>query len=515
MSKATSKPSQWLERLAGAPTAALLALVLFGIINVLAARHYRRFDWTRAGLFTLSPRSQQVARSTREPVEIVVLLGRAEAQWRDAVELAERYRALTPKITVRTLDPDRQREAFVAFAQRYGLRATRSSTSDVAAEAGIVIVRGERHLEIKRDQLAALGDAVQNGADRSAADRIASARVTVERALTSALVAIARTDRPTLCVSKGHDEVPMSGTDESMQLFVQDLEHDNITAREVTIRGATAVPADCDALLIAGPRQAFTEGEAARVLRYARAGGNLLVLLDPNFVERRHAQTGLESVLREAGIEATRSVVVESDPEHLLENLPPMVFTAGDFGAHEISRNLRGIDAQVLVRTARALQVLPAANSQAESLLRTTPSAWGETGELEAVRDGALRRDGADITGPIDLALASRFANVRPRVGHRANGRIAVFSFSYLVTNEAMSLGFRARFADAALLQAAVGWLLERDDLVDVPPRPANSSALLISQESIKLIRWYALGLVPLAAILVGVAVLRARKSVE
>lgn len=505
-----------LASIAGAPASMLLALVLFGMVNILAARHYRRFDWTRAQLFTLSPRSQQIARGVRNRVEIVILLGRAEPQWRDAVELAERYRAINPAITVRTLDPDRQREAFVAFLQRYGLRAGRSSQSDIAAEAGVVVVNGDRHLEIRRDDLAALGDATRaGGGDATAGERIANARVTVERALSSAIVQIERGDRPTLCVSSGHDEIPLQGSDESMQLFAQELEHDNITTRAVELRGTPSVPADCDALLIAGPRQAFTDGEARAVSRYMQAGGNLLLLLDPFFVDRHHAPSGLESITRLAGIEPTSTVVVESDPQKLLDGLPPMVFTAGDFGAHELSRNFRGIDAEVLVRTARVLRTSGGATVVPETILRTTPAAWGETGELDAVRDGALRRDGNDIAGPVDIALASRVSDARQRPGRAANGRVVVFGFSYLVTNEAMTPAARARFADAALLQAAVGWLVERQDLVDVPPKPANSAALLVSAETVKLVRWYSVVFIPLAALLVGIAVLRARKSVE
>jgi hypothetical protein len=513
--KKSSRARAALTGLAGAPASATLAIVLCAMVNVLAARHYRRFDWTRAGLFTLSPRSQQVARGVREPVEIVVLLGRAEAQWRDATELAERYRAINNRITVRSIDPDRQRDAFIAFLQRYGLRAGRSSQSDITAEAGIVVVRGDRHLEIKREELAALGDATRGGQDATAAERIANARVTVERALSSAIVQIERGDRPLVCISKGHDEVPLQGGDESMQLFVQELEHDNVRTREVEVRGTAAVPSDCEALVIAGPRQAFAEGEAQSVTRYLQSGGNLLLLLDPFFLDRHHAPSGLESVARMAGIEPTPTVVVEAEARHLLEGMPPMVFTAGDFGAHELSRNFRGIDAQVLVQTARALRTNGAAGAQPETILRTGTEAWGERGELDAVRDGALRRDADDLAGPVDLAIASRIPDARRRPGREANGRVVIFGFSHPVTNEAMAPGFRARFADAALVQSAVGWLIARSDLVDVPPRPANAAALLISAESIKLVRWYALLFVPLAAALVGIAVLRARRSVE
>ncbi len=501
-------------KLLGAPAAMILALVLCAIVNLLSARHYRRYDWTRGQLFTLSGRSQQVARDVHSDIEIVVLLGRGEPQWRESVELLERYRALNPRINVRSIDPDRQSAQFVAFAQRQSIRLTRSAQSEVGAESGIVLVRGDRHIEIKRDQLAALGDALrQGGAESSAAERIANARITVERAVSSAIVQIEHSDRPTICVSKGHDELPLQGTDQSMQMLAQELEHDNITTRETELRGNAAVPSDCDVLMICGPRQAFTDGEAEGILRYLRSGGNLLLFLDPFFVASHHAPSGLESVTRAAGIEPARVVVVESDSQQLIEGVPPMIFTASDFGVHELSRNFRGIDAHVLVRTARGLRVSSGAAVVPESLLRSSPNSWGETGELEAARDGTLRLDGDDIRGPMDLALASHIEGARVRPGHIANGRMVVVGFSYLVTNEAMDLSFRARYSNAAFVQASVGWLVARADLQDIPPRPASSAALLISQESLKLIWWYALLFVPAAAAIVGFAVLRARKA--
>jgi hypothetical protein len=509
-----ARASALANRLLGAPAAMLLAVALCAIVNLLSARHYRRFDWTRAQLFTLSPRSQQVARAVRSPIELVVLLGRGEPQWRESTELTERYRALNPLIAVRAIDPDRQSAQFVAFAQRYGIRLTRSSQSEVGSEAAIVVVRNDRHLEIKRDQLAALGEALrEGGAEASAAERIANARITVERAVSSAIVQVEHSDRPTVCVSKGHDELPLQGTDESMQMLAQELEHDNVTVRETELRGTATVPSDCDVLMIGGPRQAFSAGESQIILRYLRSGGNLLLLLDPFFVDAHHAPTGLEEVTRAAGIEPARVVVVESDPQQLLEGVPPMIFTASDFGVHELSRNFRGIDAHVLVRTARALRVTSGASVVPEALLRSSAQSWGESGELEAVRDGTLRMDADDIRGPIDLALASHVEGAVVRPGRAANGRVVVIGFSYLVTNEAMGLSFRARYANAAFVQAAVGWLVARSDLQGIAPRPASSAALLISQESLRMIWWYALLFVPGAAAIVGFAVLRARKA--
>ena len=41
---------------------ALLGLVVVVLANYVSSRHYKRWDWTTHGLFTLSERSQQVLR---------------------------------------------------------------------------------------------------------------------------------------------------------------------------------------------------------------------------------------------------------------------------------------------------------------------------------------------------------------------------------------------------------------------------------------------------------------------
>jgi hypothetical protein len=504
----------WVENLVAAPAVVLLALVLFGLVNYLAARHYRRFDWTRHRLFTLSPRSREVVRGLRAPLDLYVLLGPREPQYSDVSELVERYAAESPQLHVHTLDPDRQRDRFLELSRRLGLRVGRTNTADVASEAAIVLVRGDRHWEIGRDKLSGLGD--EGAGDESAGERVASAQVTVERAITQGIARIDRNDASKVCFATGHGELPLQGGDDSMSTLATELQHDNVTTQPVEVRGASTVPSDCDALVIAGPRQAFTPDEAEIVTRYLRAGGNVLMLLDPLFVERRFAPTGLEPVARLGGIELTQTVVVEGDPGHQIPETLPATFTAGEFGDHPITRALRGTDARVLVTTARALRRAPGAGVVPESLLRTTGSAWGETGTLDAVRDGALRRDGDDISGPVDLAMAAQVPDVQSRAGGRtreAAGRMVVVGYSHLATNEALSLGFQARFVNGYVVVASLGWLTARRELVEIPARPASAAALTVSTEDMKHILLYTILLVPLAAALVGVAVWRARKA--
>jgi hypothetical protein len=504
----------WIENLVAAPTVALLAIVLFALVNYLSSRHYRRFDWTRHRLFTLSARSREIVRSLRAPMDMYVLLGPRESQFSDVSELAQRYAAESPMLHVHTIDPDRQRDRFLELTRRLNLRVARANDSDVMSEAALVLVRGDRHWEIRRERLAGLGD--EEVGDEGAADRLASAQVTVERTISEGILRVDRDEPTTVCFATGHGELALQGGDDSMSMLATELQHTNFTTRPVDVRGTATIPSDCDALVIAGPRQAYTTGDAEIVTRYLRAGGNVLLLLDPVFVDQRFAPTGLESVARLGGIELTSTVVVETDTAHQIPGSLPVTFTAGEFGEHEITRSLRGADARVLVTTARGLRRASGSSVVPESLLRTTPSAWGETATTNAVRDGALRRDGDDLAGPVDLALAAQIPDVQPRAGGRsreASGRLVVIGYSHLATNEALSLGFQARFFNSYLVTGSLGWLTARRELVEIPSRPASAAALAVSTADMGHIRLYTIVLVPLAAALVGFAVWRARKA--
>lgn len=504
----------WVEAALGAPAAVLLALVLFGLVNYLSARHYRRFDWTRHHLFTLSPRSREIVRSLRGPTDMYILLGPREPQFSDVSELADRYAAEGRQLHVHTIDPDRQRDRFLELTRRLGLRVGRTATNDVASEAAIVLVRGDRHWEIPREALAGLGDT--SAGDEGQGARTAAAQVTVERAISEAVLRVDRNEPTNVCFATGHGELPLEGGDDSMSMLVAELRHDNVAARPVDLRGTASVPTDCDALVIAGPRQSFAQNEADTVARYLRAGGNVLMLLDPMFVDRRFAPTGLEPVARLGGIELTQSVAIETDQAHLIPDALPATFTATDFGDHPITRTLRGSDARVLVTTARALRRASGAPVVPESLLRSTPGAWGETATTDAVRGGSLTRDPQDVPGPLDLAMAAQVPDVHPRRGtDEAAGRLVVIGYSHLATNEALSLGFQARFANGYLVVGSLGWLTARRELVEIPARPASAAALNISTQDIKHVRIYAMLLVPLAAALVGIAVWRARRRVD
>src|SRR5438045_2586964 len=90
----------------------LLALVLALGANYLAARHYRRSDFTRGQTFTLSPKTGQLLHSLSQPVEAIVFMlpsgEDANDLYADVRELFVRAGHLTDRLHVEYVDIDRE-----------------------------------------------------------------------------------------------------------------------------------------------------------------------------------------------------------------------------------------------------------------------------------------------------------------------------------------------------------------------------------------------------------------------
>lgn len=503
-------PPAWLDRLMNGPVWVLLVVALFSLVNYTASRHYRRWDWTSAQRFTLSPRSAQIARGLREPVDLYVLLAGRDPLFAETRELAERYAAASSRVRLHLIDPDRQRERYAALADEIGLaQPDRTEDGRTIATAGIVVRRGSRHWEVERTQLQELGPAPTSD-EGNEGSRLLNAKITVERRISEGLLQVDRERVTKLCFSTGHAEMPIAAGERASAGLADDLRHLNFEVTEAEVRGQTGVPADCDALVIAGPQRAWSREDADAVVRYLRAGGNLVLFADPVLLEGRVVPTGLEDVVALAGMGLPPAIVVEGDREHLLPDALPVHFRADTWNEHDITTNLRG--ASVLVSMARPV-VRAEGTTGATSLVLSSPESWGETGIADLMRNHAPAKGADDVQGPVSLAMAGMVADGRSRGEGVASGRVVVVGSSEMVGPDYFNLRVRSSVANANLAEAAIGWATARRELVNIPGRPVDRAALLVSPNDLTKIGIYVMLLIPLAAGLVGLAVSRARKN--
>lgn len=316
---------------------AIFVIAIVVMINYLGFRHYQRFDWTSQGIFTLSPKSKEVLRELNQDVDVYLFMSRGESSFMSTDELLKRYQAGSPRVHVHYVDPDREPTEFKLLAQRFGISAGVIESGEARADVAAVVAIGDKNWHVDRDDLVAF-DYGPMAADEKGEEEL---NIKAEQALTGAIVQVTSGRATKVCVTQGHGEWSLEeGAPRSIQTLKEGLRHDNLEWQPFETLGKTSMPEGCDAVLVLGPLRAFSAGETKLLFDYLRAGGNMLLALDPVIELDQIAMTGFEEPLREVGVRLDRSLVLELSREHLVT---PNVaeFLATEFSDHETTRNLQ------------------------------------------------------------------------------------------------------------------------------------------------------------------------------
>ena len=125
----------------GASLGVVAALVLAVLVNILAARHYKRWDFSSGGQFTLSQATLDTLRNLSQPVRLIVLLSKDAPLGVSVEEMLTGYRAETQQLELEYVDPDRDQARLVEIQKKYGLVAGERG-GRIVTDAALVAVDG-------------------------------------------------------------------------------------------------------------------------------------------------------------------------------------------------------------------------------------------------------------------------------------------------------------------------------------------------------------------------------------
>jgi ABC-type uncharacterized transport system involved in gliding motility auxiliary subunit len=490
----------------------LLAIVVMA--NYLSFRHYARWDWTREGVFTLSERTRAVLRDLDQDIEIYDVLSSGEPHALEVRQLLNRYRAENQRITLHFVDPDRQRMEYASLARRFGLGAFDLGGGEVAADVALVIVAGDRHWKIDRSDLIEQRFDFEGGGSQL--------DVRSEAAITGGILQVTQ-GRPTrVCATQGHGEWTLGrGAERDLSGFEDELRRENLDVETFETRGASRVPEGCDAVLVIGPLTAFEREEAELLRDYLQHGGNLLVALDPVLRREGVAYSGLEPMLRDFGIRVDRTLVIELDPRMRPANAASAAgpYAIADWGDHPITRAYRAAPTPLIVDTARSIRPV---DDRAVVLMRTSDQSFAETDVARLLQEGEPQRDDADIAGPVPIAVATRVEQLgrdraRPAEGgdtedgdeeegerDRTGGRLVVIGDADFLDNQYLAL---PQVVNYAVASGIVGWLTEREAMIELPPRRVQARPIRMSEDDVSSLFFRVVVLLPAAVLFLGFAV--------
>jgi hypothetical protein len=492
----------------GAAGGIAAAVVIAVLLNVLAARHYQRFDWTEAGLYTLTPVTTQTLQDLSEPIEITVLLAAGDPLGLTVRHLLDAYGAKSRRLVVRYVDPERDAAAFLAIQQKYAIALGRTDSGQLVTDAAIVVARGKRHHFIASSDLVAID---QRGA-----------RPRVERVLTASIRRVVAGEAPRVCFTTGHGEPSLDqGGKAGLLTFAGRLEKNNYNVSGLIplrdVRGDDPITT-CRVVVVAAPARMLPATEVARLVAFAQRGGNLMVALGPvpNDADAGYVKMGLVPLLRELGVRQRDDFVFERAQAKRTTSGFGETFLASLRG-HRITDGLMaggGVD--VVLTVASSLEILPTFAGNVSPLLVTSDEAFGMADFFAWARDPTQtpEPDKTDFRGPLTVAVASE--RVRPTTTGTTGTTESNTSRAVVVASSSVAYGANWQNAQlrgtALFMESVLSWLASEPIVLDIPDKPSHRAGLSVTKDMLSTILLQVVCLLPLAMALLGLFV-RIRRS--
>ncbi len=465
--------------------AVTLAAVLLAMVNYLGYRHYRRWDVSRSRFYRLSDKTLQVLASITGDVNAVVFFQPGHELYEDVRNLLKEYQYHCPLLNIEWVDPDRDLARTEALAAQYPVSSANVVVFDFGGRTRYV-----RDADMVEMDLSPVrwGEAPRMAAFKG------------EQQFSSALQSITQGRRPIVYFLQGHGE---RDTEDFARVngysdIARKIREDNMEIRILNLARAARVPEDCEALIIAGPRKEFAPPERDALKAWFDRKGNLLLMLDAM------TRCGLEPMIAsEWGVQLADDVVVDAT-----RTLTGRELFVPEYPLHPVTAPLKKVTTVFYmprsVEPVEDLNADSAGRPKAVPLAMCSISGWAETD----LTQNPMKFDGGiDRPGPVGVAVAvERGGPIRLDLDLRPS-RAVIVGDSDFVANGGMTGG------NADFFLNALNWLVERETLLAIEPRPVREIRLIMTRRQLRGLFWVVVTGLPGLVAAAGLTVWLRRRS--
>ncbi|MES2707606.1 MAG: Gldg family protein [Verrucomicrobiota bacterium] len=484
----------------------LLGLVLYGLVNYLASRHFKQWDNTYEKRFTLAPTTVEFLKKITVPVRITVLAVRGNETEKDLSALLQQYKdAMKGKLEVKVIDTLRDTAAWEAFKVQQGLRTKTNFDKN-----GVLI----------QADMPGATTANPEGAQRwitEAALYDVDPKTLMPQAfkgeslLNSAIHGVTTINKPKLGIAAGLG-VPRRLPDGSsaFDVLLDICTLQNIDFQPYSINNSKE-KLDSDALIWIAPEDG-TDQEITRLREYLETPGHsLCVMLNPE-----HATPLLDKFLTDYGVVplADRVMSSQSRTTGVVKNF--LVEGARFLDGSPLTTGIVS-EAVTLTGQTRSLRIETGTEKQRSENIEVKPilctpvdDYWGETDytAYNPVFNKGVDNGGSGV--PVNvIAAAERGAAKDPRVQMKSS-RLIVFGNSGFADPDTMS---KVKYD---FLIRSINWMMHRDVVApndSTTDKAKHKFAIQIKPEQWQRIFWTTTVILPLAALMTGLMVWSSRRG--
>lgn len=428
-------------------TLIVLMIAVLGMVNFIGSKYYKTFDFSLSQSNSLSPQSIQLTKALDSNLHVLFFYKKGvegnEENRRQFKNLVQKYQDHSSQVTLDFIEVNERPD----LAKEYGV--------DKGSGVVFMTYKGQKNRIEKIE----------------------------EQDFTSAIIKVTREKEKKIFFTVGHGELDIKDTQEgrglgSLRLM---LENNRYTVQELPLAMAGQVPADADAVIIAGATHQFQEFELNALEDYLKKGGRLLIALESD------QKTGLDGLLGKMGVYLQGNYifnVVNTVLGRALNQGPTM---GAVFGSDKITKSF-GRNEVTVFRHPQSIAIqAPPEGVQVVELVKTT---------ADAVASADLRATQQTKEGAFTLVVS-------------VEGRLQGVSeeskpFAAVVSGDVDFISNQMLYQNLNrdLVLNAVASLTDEDSLISISPKDVQTTKLLLTETKFAL---FLFGfLIPLPLLLLG-----------
>jgi ABC-type uncharacterized transport system involved in gliding motility auxiliary subunit len=451
--------SQWLKarqtKYAAYATVYILVIIAaIAVANVLADRYDKSFDSTSNKRYSLSEQSAKIVKGLKQDATITYF--NQSTRFREGKDLLDEYKALSPKVKVDYVDPDKDpQRAREAGVRNFG--------------TAIVQVNGRKE----------------------------EAKSMTEEGVTGAFIRDLKNNTRTVCFVTGSGEHQLDDTDrEGFSQFKQLLAKDDYETKTVDLLQKPEVSNDCTTLVIAGPTRNYLQPEVDAIKKYVEDGGRVFFMLDPPLKVGRSEiadNDALTGLLQSWGVTVDKDLILDLSPVGQLFGLGPQVALVSNYSSQpivsEIKRTATGFP------LARSIQIKDTDKASIQKLFDSSTSSLATT---NLSSDRVSVQDPNNKKGPLTMAAAGTYNTGK----QNSQGRFVIIGSSGWASNRFIDFN-----GNSDLALNAVNWLASDEDLISIRPKAPEDRRITMTQSQLGIVRATSQFVLPLIIVVAGFGV--------
>ena len=443
----------------------ITALVIVAIIflNLLAASLTTKFDLkldlTRYNQYEISDTTKKIMADLDKDVKVMVM--GAETEISPVIkEYLQKYAAMSKKFNLEYIDVYKNQ----AMLNEYRAKGHNLQTNDIILECG------ERYKVLNvADMFASTMSVEENTSNYSFA---------LESKLTNGLVVVTGLmNEMTVYFLDGHGENPP----QTMTNLFDTL---GFEYKSLTL-GTNDIPEDAGLVISSVPTADFTLEEIQKIEKFFDRGGNFMVIFSPGM--ERHER--LDSMLKSWGIEPNYDMVLEKNPEKILQEEIAMLTT---INTHNITESVISQGLPIVSYYNSSFTLLPTSvySTEVTTLLQSSDSSIGKVD----FKSMSAEFEEGDRQGPLPLAVvAEKYSPATSRLA--AIGSIGTLLFAE--QNE----------GNSEFLSGLISWMTNNSNTLSISPQIISESRVEVTNSTLVTLNYLLVWIIPIIILLAGIII--------